>query len=88
MNIRELKEILNQHPDDMEIWVSDRGRCEGGERLVTVKKMPAYNAALDGDEILDEYIYVDDGIDIEEYEANGYLILEDGEILSKEINLI
>lgn len=85
MNVKELKEILNQYPDDMEIWVSDRGYCEGGERLVKVEKKIAYEAGLDGDEILDEWIYTDSDTNLDEYKLKGYSISEDGEVLSKEI---
>lgn len=85
MNVKELKDILNQYPDDMEIWVSDRGYCEGGERLVKVEKVSAYEAGLDGDEILDEYIYTDADTNLDEYKLKGYLISEDEEVLSKEI---
>jgi hypothetical protein len=69
----------------MEVWVSDRGYVEGGERLVKVEKISAYSAGLDGDEISDEYIYVEEGANISEYLEKGYLLSEDREVLYKEI---
>lgn len=85
MNVKELKEILNQYPDDMEIWVSDKGYVEGGERLTKVQKVLASDAGLDGDDVSDEYILVEDDTNIPEYLAKGYILEEDGEYLSKEI---
>lgn len=85
MNVKELKEILNQYPDDMEIWVSDKGYVEGGERLTKVQKVLASDAGLDGDDVSDEYILVEDDTNILEYLAKGYILEEEGEYLSKEI---
>ena len=85
MKVRQLIKKLSQYPGDMEVWVSDRGYCEGGERLQKVEKVSAYKAALDGDEINDEYIYVEDDTDISAYLAKGYLLSEDREVLYKEI---
>jgi hypothetical protein len=85
MNVKNLIEILKQYPEDMEVWVSDRGYVEGGERLTKVEKIPAYHAGLDGDEINGEYIYVCNNTDVDKYLNQGYLITEDGEILTKEI---
>lgn len=85
MKVKELIEKLSQYPEDMEVWVSDRGYCEGGERLQKVEKVSAYHAALDGDEIVDEYVYVDEDTDVDKYLKNGYLIAENGEVLTKEI---
>jgi hypothetical protein len=85
MKVRQLIKKLSQYPGDMEVWVSDRGYCEGGERLQKVEKVSAYEAALDGDEINDEYIYVEDDTDISAYLAKGYLLSEDREVLYKEI---
>jgi hypothetical protein len=85
MKVKELIEQLAQYPEDMEVWVSDRGYVEGGERLVKVEKISAYSAGLDGDEISDEYIYVEEGANISEYLEKGYLLSEDREVLYKEI---
>lgn len=85
MKVKELIDILNGYPEDMEIWVSDRGYCEGGERLEKVEKVSAYNVSLDGDEIDDEYIYVEKDTNISEYLVKGYLLSEDGNVLYKEI---
>ena len=85
MKVKELIEKLSQYPEDMEIWVSDRGYCEGGERLQKVEKVSAYDAALDGDEIDNEYIYVEDDTNISEYLIKNYLLSEDGKVLYKEI---
>ena len=72
MNVKELKDILNQYPDDMEIWVSNRGYCEGGERLVKVEKVVAYEAGLDCDKILDEWIYTDADTNLSEYKLQDF----------------
>jgi len=85
MKNKELQELLKQFPDDMEVWVSDKGYCEGGERLTKVKKVIASDAGLDGDEIDDEYIYVEEDTNISQYLVKGYILSEDGEVLSKEI---
>jgi hypothetical protein len=86
MKVKELINILSQYPEDMEVWVSDRGYCEGGEKLTTVEKVVAYDASLDGDEINDEYIYVEgEDIDIQEHLAKGYVLTDDGSVLSKHI---
>ena len=85
MKVKELIEKLSQYPENMEIWVSDRGCSEGGERLTKVEKVSAYDACLDGDSIDDEYIYVEDNIDIAEYLEKGYLLSKNGEVLYKEI---
>jgi len=85
MKVRQLIKKLKQYPEDMEVWVSDRGYCEGGERLQKVEKVSAYDADLDGDDIDDEYIYVEDDTDISAYLAKGYLLSEDRKVLYKEI---
>lgn len=69
----------------MEIWVSDNGYCEGGERLTKIKKVLAVDAGLDGDEVDDEYVYIDDDIDVLSYLERGYSLSKDGDALSKEI---
>lgn len=85
MKVKELIEILKQYPEDMQVWVSDKGYCEGGERLTKVEKISAYKASLDGDEIDDEYIYVDNDTNVDELINQGYTLSEDGEVLYKEI---
>lgn len=85
MKVKELIEQLAQYPEDMEVWVSDRGYVEGGERLVKVEQISAYSAGLDGDEIGDEYIYVEEDTNISEYLEKGYMLSEDGEALYKDI---
>ena len=86
MKVKELINILNQYPEDMEVWVSDNGYCEGGEKLTKVEKLLAYGAGLDGDEIDDEYIYVEvEDIDIQEYLAKGYVLTNGESVLSKHI---
>ncbi len=92
MNVKKLKEILSKYPDDMNIWVSDAGYCEGGNPLLKVEKVLAYNAELDGDQINDEYIHIDDfkedKRDINWYKNNGYKKLKGEQVYSKEILLI
>jgi hypothetical protein len=85
MKNKELQELLKNFPDDMEVWVSDNGYCEGGERLNKVQVVKAIDAGLDGDQVGDEYIYVEDDTNISEYLVKGYFLSEDGETLSKEI---
>lgn len=85
MKVKELKELLNKYPDDMEIWVSDGGNSEGGERLTKVEKVLAVDAGLDGDDIDDEYTYIDDDVDVLSYLERGYILSKDGDAVSKEI---
>lgn len=90
ITVGELREFLSQFPDNMKVWVSDRGNSEGGEILEKVEKVLAYKACLDGDSVDDEYIYIDsvddipNGKTVEDYVANGYHKIDD-EVLSKEI---
>jgi hypothetical protein len=58
---------------------------EGGERLTKIKKVLAVDAGLDGDEVDDEYVYIDDDIDVLSYLERGYSLSKDGDALSKEI---
>lgn len=85
MNVKELIEELQKYPDDMEIWISDKGYSEGGERLTKIEKVIAVDAGLDGDDIDDEYIYIEEDTNISSYLVKGYILSEDGETLSKEI---
>ena len=85
MNKKQLIELLKPFPDDMEIWVSDKGYLEGGERLTKIEKISSYEAGLDGDDIDDEYFYVENVNDIQAYLDKGYLLSDDGEVLFKEI---
>lgn len=85
MKVKELIDILSQYPEDMEVWVSDKGYSEGGERLSKVEKVLAVDAGLDGDEVDDEYIYIEDKTNIFEYLKKGYLLNREKDALSKEI---
>ena len=85
MKNKDLQELLKQFPDDMEVWLSDGGMGEGGERLNKVEKVIAWDADLDGDDIGDEYIFVEDDTNISEYLVKGYILSESGKVLSKEI---
>ena len=86
MNVKELINILSQYPEDMEVWVSDKGYGEGGEKLTKVEKLLAYDAGLDGDSIDDEYIYIEgEDINIQEHQAKGYILTDGGSVLSKHI---
>lgn len=67
MKVKELIDILSPYPEDMEVWVSDKGYSEGGERLSKVEKVLAVDTGLDGDEVDDEYIYIEDKTNIFEY---------------------
>lgn len=85
MNVKELKQLLEQYPENMEVWVSDRGYCEGGERLKKVERVLAYDAALDGDEVDDEYLYLEENTNINEYLSKDYILCSEGDVLSKYI---
>jgi len=86
MKVKELINILSQYPEDMEVWVSDKGYGEGGEKLTKVEKLLAYDAGLDGDSIDDEYIYIEgEDINIQEHQAKGYILTDGGSVLSKHI---
>jgi hypothetical protein len=85
MKNKELQELLKNFPDDMEVWVSDNGYSEGGLKLTKVEIVKAVNAGIDGDDVDDEYLYVDNDTDIAQYLTKGYFLSEDGETLSKEI---
>ena len=85
MKVKELIDILKNYPEDMEVWVSDRGYCEGGEKLTKVEKVSAHDVCLDGDEIDDEYIYVEEDTDINESLKKGYFLSQEGDVLYKEI---
>jgi hypothetical protein len=85
MTKAELIEFLKPFPDDMSIWISDNGNSEGGTRLTIVEKVLANDAGLDGDDIDDEWICVEEDTDIQFYLDKGYQLCERGEILSKEI---
>jgi hypothetical protein len=88
MKIKELKQILEQYPEELEIWVSDSGYIEGAERLTRVAKMLAYQADLNGDCVDDEYLYIEDDTDIKKYVDNGYTLLADKSVLTKEIIIL
>lgn len=85
MKVGKLIELLSQYPEDMEVWVSDNGYCEGGERLVKVEKVNAYDAGLDGDSIGDEWFFVDEETSVQSYLDRGYILSQDGDVVSKEI---
>jgi hypothetical protein len=89
MTVKKLIEELKKYPEDLKIWVSDKGYCEGATPFKEFKVEQAYEAALDGDEVDDEYTYIDDE---SEEEINRY-INEKGykrfkNVLSKEILMI
>jgi hypothetical protein len=81
--------LCEAYPEDMEIWISDNGYCEGAERLTKIKKLSAYDAGLDGDSVNDEYLYIEDMDikDISKYLQKGYLLNKKSNVLYKEIIL-
>lgn len=86
MKVKELKELLNNYPDYLEIWVSDGGNSEGGRRLTKVEKVLAVDAGLDGDEVDDEYFYIDEDTDVISLAlGNEYSLCKEGDAVSKEI---
>lgn len=89
MNKRELIKLLEKFPDDMEIWVSDRGCCEGAIPLQKVEKVSAYDTPLDGDLVEDEYYYIMNlKNQIEEFLKKGYILSKDKIVVTKEIILL
>lgn len=85
LTVGDLKKLLEKYPDDMSIWVSDGGNSEGGTRLEKVEKVLASDAGLDGDDIDDEYFFIEDDTDIKTFLKNGYILNKDKDMLSKEI---
>lgn len=85
MNVKQLKKLLEKYPDNMEIWVSDGGYSEGGQRLAKVEKILAVEAGLDGDEVDAEYLYIEEDTNIDKYLKKGYILNKDKDALSKEI---
>ena len=88
MNVGQLRKLLEKYPDDMDVWFSpDIGIGEGGVRLQSLKVESAFDAGLDGDEIDDEYEYIEDMDDdkIEQYLGLGYKLNSDKSVLSKDI---
>lgn len=88
MKVKELIAQLSTLPEDAEVWVSDRGYCEGAEPLTSVKLADAHLAGLDGDSVDDEYLYVEEDTDLGKYLAEGYLMSTDGSVLYKKIALL
>jgi hypothetical protein len=87
MTAGELINILYQYPEDMQIWVSDRGYSEGGKSLTKVEKVSPYDSILDVDDINYNFHYTEDmtELTILNYLEQGYLISKDGQVLYKEI---
>lgn len=69
MTVVELIEHLNKFPPDLKVWVSDGGYCEGAANCIEPQIILAIDAALDGDEVDEEYFYYDeeDGDDVDTY---------------------
>lgn len=89
MNKKQLIEVLEPFPDDMEIWIDDRGSWEGGLRLLKVEKVLAWNAGLDGDEIDDEYEYLWDDVEVPSNEDGSYTFIKGNPaVMSKTILLL
>lgn len=93
MTKKQLIEILEPYPDHLEIWIDDAGYSEGGKRLKEVEKLYAWDAALDGDTIDDEWIHKEE--DLSERSSkllasqyDRYHLIDNGEIYSKEILLL
>lgn len=88
MNIKELIQKLQMYPEETEIWISDRGYVEGGEKLSKISYGLAGDFPLDGDDIDDEYFYIDDmkESEVKEKLNNGYFKLKDNpDMISKKI---
>jgi hypothetical protein len=62
MKIKELKDLLNSIPsdlDDLEVWI-DTDAYEGGKPVQIVQLEYAEDCSLDGDECGDEFLYEDE----------------------------
>lgn len=88
MTCKELIALLQQFPEDMPVWVSDKGMLEGALPRVHATQLPAYDAGLDGDLVDDEYVWVDEDTDVAYLLSKGYRSHESGEVLSRDIVLI
>lgn len=87
MKVSELIEKLQQFPPDLNVWVSDGGYCEGAEPCIDPIVRFAWDAALDGDEVSDEYFYNEDNV-IDDPIAHGYVKHDVDDIWTREIVLI
>lgn len=87
MTVKELITKLQKYPENMKVWVSDNGYCEGGIPLDKVEKVMALNVYLDGDEVNNEYLYTEDLTEsqVKKYLKKGYFLSNDETQLSKEI---
>lgn len=92
MIVKELIKELQKYPEYLKVWVSDGGYVEGATPFKEFKVEQAYEAALNGDEVDDEYMYADDLTEDEfyAYEQKGYKLFPDGQFpcFSKEILMI
>jgi len=84
MKVKELIEKLKEFPEDMTVWVSDNGNSEGGTRLISVEKVLAIDAGLDGDDVDDEYFFIDEDFD-ESILKNPSSYIKHENFVSKEI---
>jgi hypothetical protein len=89
MIVKQLIKKLQKYPEDLKVWVSDNDYCEGATPFKEFKVEQAYKAGLDGDEVDDEYTYIDDET---EEEINKYMKEKNyqrfGNVLSKKILMI
>jgi hypothetical protein len=89
MTVKQLIKKLQKYPEDLKVWVSDNGYCEGATPFKEFKVEQAYKVGLDGDEVDDEYTYIDDET---EEEINKYMKEKNyqrfGNVLSKKILMI
>ena len=86
MTVADLIQMLEVLPQDLTVWVSDGGYCEGAARLTEVQFVNAWDSGLDGDEVNDEYIY-NEGQDADTMIEEGYTLVEN-EIWTKPIVLL
>jgi hypothetical protein len=92
MTVKELIKKLQKYPEDLKVWVSDNGYCEGATPFKEFKVEQAYKAGLDGDEVDNEYLYADDLNEDEfyDYEKKGYKLFPNKQfpVFSKQILMI
>ncbi len=84
MTVKELIEHLSKFPQDLKVWVSDGGYCEGAANCIEPVELVAWEAGLDGDEVDDEWVNDEQSA---YWESQGYIEVEHN-LLSKNIVLI
>lgn len=90
MTVSELISELQKLEPDLEVWVSDGGYVEGATPLTKIETQSAWEAPLDRDEVNLEYVYTDcyEKDEIEKFLKKGYQLINNDEILTKDIVIV